>query len=222
MVDANAEHDAIVNTWRDADSTDYAYFARFEDPSLVAWFWSENSRFRKAFDRYLDLTDVLEIASGAGRHSAQIVNRCQRLTLIDTSTAATELAKQRFAGAAHVDVILSTDGKSLPFQKERFSAVFSYDAMVHFEPLTIASYISEIASVLKPGGRAILHHSNYSKNPTKTFKENPDWRNFMPSGLVEHICSRLGLRVIEQQTFRWNGKGILADKTDALTVMEKG
>lgn len=217
MTEADTEHEEIVDTWRDTCASDYEYFERYERPELLAWFWSPRSRFRRAFERYLDLDDVLEIASGAGRHSAQIVNRCQRLTLIDTSVDATEFALKRFAGASHVDVTLSPDGKSLPFEKGRFSSVFSYDSMVHFEPLTVASYVFEVASVLRPGGRAILHHSNYSKNPVGTFKENPDWRNFMPKGLVDHVCARAGLTILKQQTFRWNSTG----KTDALTVMEK-
>ncbi|WP_206628333.1 class I SAM-dependent methyltransferase, partial [Mesorhizobium sp. M1A.F.Ca.IN.020.06.1.1] len=79
----------------------------------------------------------------------------------------------RFSSASHVTVTLSPDGKSLAFEKGRFSSVFSYDSMVHFEPLTVASYIMEVASVLKPGARALLHHSNYSDNPTASFGEIP-------------------------------------------------
>ncbi|RUW46733.1 MULTISPECIES: class I SAM-dependent methyltransferase [unclassified Mesorhizobium] len=217
MTEADAELKAIADTWRNLGASDYEYFERYEKPELLAWFWAPDSRFRKVFEQYLDLDDVLDVASGAGRHSAQIVGRCRRLTLIDTSVDATELARKRFSSASHVTVILSPDGKSLPFEKDRFSSVFSYDSMVHFEPLTVASYILEVASVLKPGGRAILHHSNYSENPTGTFKENPDWRNFMPRGFVEHVCARAGLTIIEQQAFPWNANS----KTDALTVMEK-
>ncbi|WP_192243582.1 class I SAM-dependent methyltransferase [Mesorhizobium silamurunense] len=217
MTEPDAAHEAIVDTWRGFGASDYEYFERYEDPELLAWFWAPASRFRKAFERYLDLDDVLEIASGAGRHSAQIVGRCRRLTLIDTSVDATALARKRFSSASHVTVTLSPDGKSLPFEKGRFSSVFSYDSMVHFEPLTVASYIMEVASVLKPRGRAVLHHSNYSENPTGTFKENPDWRNFMPKGFVEHVSSRAGLTIIEQQAFPWNGNS----ETDALTVVEK-
>lgn len=217
MTKADAEHEVIADTWRNVGASDYEYFERYEKPEFLALFWAPESRFRKAFEQYLDLDDVLDIASGAGRHSAQIVGRCRRLTLIDTSVDATALARRRFASASHVTVTLSTDGKSLPFEKGRFSSAFSYDSMVHFEPLTVASYIMEVASVLKPRGRAILHHSNYSENPTGTFKENPDWRNFMPKGFVEHVCARAGLTILEQQAFPWNGDS----KTDALTVMEK-
>ncbi|PBC05023.1 class I SAM-dependent methyltransferase [Mesorhizobium sp. WSM3860] len=152
MTEPDAAHEAIVDTWRSFGASDYEYFEKYENPELLAWFWAPASRFRKAFEQYLDLDDVLEIASGAGRHSAQIVGRCRRLTLIDTSVDATALARKRFSSAPHVTVTLSPDGKSLPFEKGRFSSVFSYDSMVHFEPLTVASYIMEVASVLKPGG----------------------------------------------------------------------
>jgi SAM-dependent methyltransferase len=219
--DISESHNNIIDTWREETSADSAYYSRFEAPELMSWFWGIRTPFRVAFERYLDLTDVLEIASGAGRHSAQIVEKCGRLTLIDTSILGTKLAKERFSDAENVEVLLSIDGKSLPFDQERFSAVFSYDAMVHFEPLTVAEYVGAIASVLKPGGRALLHHSNYAKHPTNHFKDNPDWRNFMPHGFIEHIASRSGLKLIDRKTFSWKKKWGFRDKTDALTVFEK-
>jgi ubiquinone/menaquinone biosynthesis C-methylase UbiE len=212
-------HEEIVRTWLTKDSTDFGYFQRFEAPELVNLFWSRSSRFRRSFEKWLDLTDTLEIACGAGRHAAQIVNQCGRLTLIDTSQDAVAIARERFAQNNNVTVVLSEDGLTLPFPERSFSTVYSYDAMVHFELLTMASYIKEIGRVLRPGGRAIIHHSNYGKNPSGKFDENPSWRNFMPSGLVVHLADRNGLRVLEHQVFPWNKRWFL--KTDALTVLER-
>ena len=38
--------------------------------------------------------------------------------------------------------------------------VWSFDAMVHVGPDDFRSYLQHIARVLKPGGRAVLHHAN--------------------------------------------------------------
>jgi len=214
-------HEEIIATWATPESPDFGYFDKFDTPEMLGIFWDERSRFRRAFDR-LDLSDVLEIAAGAGRHSAQIVDRCQSLALIDTSSAAVELARTRFSNDAHVSVVLSDDGRTLPFPAGAFSAVFSYDAMVHFEPLTINSYLTEIARVLRPGGRAVLHHSAYTNNPTGAFRDNPGWRNFMPTKLMMHLGSRAGLTLISHETFRWRraARRPWTPKTDALSVFK--
>jgi ubiquinone/menaquinone biosynthesis C-methylase UbiE len=208
----------IISYWATEKSPDFQYFANFERPDRVRVFWGPSSRFRWCFDRYLDLTNVLEIACGAGRHADQIVNRCGTLILVDTSPAALALARKRFAEISNVLIPSATDGATLPAEDRSVTAVFSYDAMVHFEPLTIATYLREIARVLVPGGRALLHHSNYAKNPTGKFKDNPHWRNFMPPGLFAHFSDRANLRILEQQLFRWYGSW---QRIDALTVLER-
>ena len=208
----------IVGFWATEQSPNFNYFADFEKPELVGVFWDRSSRFRFCFDRYLDLTNVLEIACGTGRHAEQIVNRCRTLTLVDTSQAALALARKRFAAMPNVLIPSVTDGTSLPAEDHSMTAVFCYDAMVHFEPLTVAAYLREIARVLVPGGRALLHHSNYAKNPTRKFVDNPHWRNFMPPGLFAHFSDRAGLKILEHQTFRWFGSW---QRIDALTVLER-
>lgn len=215
------EHSKIIGTWADESSDDANYFERFESPDLLSVFWGEGSRFRAAMQRYLQPDDVLEIASGAGRHSAQIVNKVKRLTLIDTSDLATRLARERFSEYPHVVVDHSTDGLSLPYDDRTFSFIFSFDAMVHFEPLTVAAYVAEIARTLRPGGIMMIHHSAYSRHPERSFRENPDWRNFMPKGWMEHLLSRNGLSLVSCERFRWIGKSIFAPCTDALTIAEK-
>lgn len=215
------KHSEIIATWAFRNSRDFAYFDAFESPEKVGVFWADGSRFRRCFDKYLDLTDTVEIACGAGRHSAQIAERCGSLVLVDTSPDALQNAAQRFADRSNVHIKLSPDGFSIPIDDRSASAVFSYDAMVHFEPLTVASYLRETARVLRPGGRAILHHSSYGRNPTGKFTDNPDWRNFMPKGLFMHLADRAGLKVIEHQTFRWGSNWRKWSKTDALSVLEK-
>lgn len=210
-----AEHkETIIETWKTVSSGDFAYFDAVEDQFGV--FWDDGHIYRRKFDQ-MNMAAVLEIACGKGRHASQIVNRCERLYLVDTSIDAIAAARERFAGESHISVHLSEDGESLPFlANESITAAFSYDAMVHFEVLTIAAYLSELHRVLKPGGRALLHHSNYSSNPTGCFTDNPGWRNFMSTDIMKYLLSRSGLRALSIDEIDW-----AAPKSDALTFLEK-
>ena len=154
----------VSGMWKTEQSPDFRYFAKYDNEEATNPFWDENTPFRNAFSQ-LDLTSILEIACGTGRHAARIVDRATRLYLLDTSVDAVRLARQRFASQPHVEVIVSEDGESIPLADELVSAVFSYDAMVHFEATTIGNYLFETARVLIPGGRALFHHSVYDKDP---------------------------------------------------------
>lgn len=208
--------DEIVDLWKTKESPDYIYFTKGEDDKWIAAFWEPTSVFSKVFSQ-LNTTHIAEIACGFGRHSAQIVNRCGSLYMIDTSVDAVAFATERFKLFPHVKVALSKDGISMPdVANESLTAVFSYDAMVHFEPLTIMLYLSEIARTLVPGGRALLHHSNYSENPTGKFSDVTGGRNYMSQSLFAHFCSRNGLKVIYQEILDWSFA-----KSDALTLIQK-
>ncbi len=213
----SAQTDDIVNLWAKEDSSDFAYFEAAESDDWVGGFWAPTSPFQRLFAE-LDLESVLELASGQGRHSAQFVDRCGRLVLTDTSRPALDFAEQRFAGNPRVSTVQSLDGMTIPLPTEQgqFSTVFSFDALVHFELECIASYLGEIARLLRPGGRALLHHSNYTANPGGTIQENPSWRNFMSLDIMAHLASRRGLHVVVQQPVNWQLRA-----SDGLTLLEK-
>lgn len=206
----------IIDLWKTKESADFIYFTKGESEGWVASFWEPTSIFVRLFNE-LNTTRCAEIACGFGRHSAQIVNRCQELYLIDTSIDAIAVAKERFKAHPHVKVLLSEDGLSLPaVPNHHLTAVFSYDAMVHFEPLTVAAYLAEINRTLATHGRALLHHSNYAGNPTGKFSDAIGGRNYMTLDLFAHFCSRNGLKILYQHVLDWS-----FEKSDALTLVEK-
>jgi hypothetical protein len=89
--------------------------------------------------------------------------------------------------------------------------------MVHFEPLTVAAYLSEAARVLTPKGKGLFHHSNYNGNPTGKFTDSPHWRNYMTKDLFAHFCSRNGLTILDQVEIDWDRSA----KLDCLSLFEK-
>jgi SAM-dependent methyltransferase len=213
---ATTQHADVIEKWRTRESSNFEYFALAETDEWIEGFWKEGGRYRRLFDQ-LTTAKVVEIACGQGRHSLKIVERCERLWLVDSSVDALAVARERFSPFGQAEIILTPDGLSLPGIPDGVAtAVFSFDAMVHFELMAMACYVFESARVLAPGGRGLFHHSNYSANPTGRIDDNPGWRNFMTTDIMAHLLSRAGLVVLEQLTFdRSSPQG------DALTLFEK-
>jgi ubiquinone/menaquinone biosynthesis C-methylase UbiE len=206
----------IIDLWKTEKSPDYGYFYNSEDPRTLDIFWNENSPFLK-FYTMLNMEACIEIAPGHGRHSEIFLKRAKKLHLIDTSVDGLNYCKKRLEGWSNVEYHLSEEGDNLAFCKDStVTSVISYDAMVHFELLTVASYMREIARVLIPGGRALLHHSNLSINPTGSIKDIVGWRNFMSMDIFAHLGSRFGLNVVDRAVIDW-----CRPASDGLTLLEK-
>jgi SAM-dependent methyltransferase len=204
----------IIDLWKTTRSQGYAYFDKVEEQTAA--FWAFGSPFRDQFD-LMDRETVVEIACGKGRHTAQAVPLCKTIWATDTSTDALAELSDRFKDVPTVRPLLVTGDSDLPeIASGSVTAVFSYDAMVHFEMLTVSAYLTEISRILRPGGRALLHHSNYAVNPGGKFAENPAWRNYMSSDIMCHLASRNRLRVVFQKAIDWD-----LPELDMLTVLEK-
>lgn len=192
------------------------YFARAESAESLATFWAEDSLFRRRFDT-LNLESVIELACGRGRHVPQYIGRAGRVTLVDILRKNIDLCKERFAGNGKISYLVN-DGKSLAgLPSDSYTAVFSYDAMVHFELLDIFSYLKEMNRVLRRGGRALIHHSNNTKSHKLLFETAEHGRNYMSKDLFAYLAFRAGLEVVEQDVFDWGDSPSL----DCLSLVEK-
>jgi ubiquinone/menaquinone biosynthesis C-methylase UbiE len=190
------------------------YYARAEEWTHV--FWGPKTHFRRLFDR-LDLTSVVELACGHGRHAAQTAVRAGHLTLIDIFEANLAACRERLAGAANVDYILGCGLDFQPLPDNSITAIYCYDAMVHFAPSMVEAYLLDAARVLKPGGMALFHHSNYPAPLERHYGQNPNARNHMTAALFAHYAENAGLTVVESIIIPW---GKVAD-LDCLTLLRK-
>ena len=206
----------IISFWKKG-GPDFGYFASAEDPRWLENFWQKGGLFRELFSR-LDLSATLEIACGAGRHSWQVHEQFGQLYLLDSSEGALDLARKRFAGMAQVIFLHHPSGTGLPeaIPDRSLTAVFSYDAMVHFEKDTVRSYLLASSRVLRSGGQCLLHYSNYQSNPDGVFSDNPGWRNYMTPELFLRYVNEAGLILVETHLIDFS-----APASDALSLLRK-
>jgi SAM-dependent methyltransferase len=207
----------IISFW-EKGGADWDYYQSAEDQKWLKVFWSPDSVFYPLFQK-LDLHSVLEIACGTGRHSAQVIDQVKNLYLLDSSAEALKLAAERFANHPNVVCIHNKSGFGIPAARIKdhvLTSVFSYDAMVHFEKESVRSYVLDSYRVLKSGGLALLHHSNYDKNPGGKFTDNPGWRNYMTQDLFCSYAREAGFDVVHSQVFNFSTKD-----SDCITLLKK-
>ncbi|MEW9799208.1 methyltransferase domain-containing protein [Alteromonas sp. CYL-A6] len=94
--------------------------------------------------------EVLDIGCASGRNTAQIARQVTQVTGLDIATGMITEAQRRYP---HIPFVQG-DAQALPFSNARFSVVYSSMALQWCA--SPGQVLSEIARVLRPGGRAVL------------------------------------------------------------------
>jgi SAM-dependent methyltransferase len=102
-------------------------------------------------------TDLFEEAVGKGllpllsSHAVEVAG-------IDISPSIVKAARRRHPG---LDAVVASDVRTLPFGDDVFDTVISTSTLDHFETMDdVMAAVSNIARILKPGGRLILMMDN--------------------------------------------------------------
>jgi SAM-dependent methyltransferase len=104
---------------------------------------------------------ILEIAPGHGRWTQFLQAHCSSLIGIDLAQACVDRCRERFRESPHLEFDVN-DGLTFPMiEGGSIDFAFSFDSLVHAESDVMLSYVNELVRVLKPGGVAFLHHSNF-------------------------------------------------------------
>jgi ubiquinone/menaquinone biosynthesis C-methylase UbiE len=189
------------------------YYDRAE--ARIGMWWDEGSLFREMFD-VLDLSHVVELACGHGRHTEQIKDRAGRITMMDILEDNVAFCRKRFDDAGNVTTLVNNGVDFQPIEANTVTAIFCYDAMVHFPPEVVESYLRDAGRILVPGGRALFQHSNYAAG-AQHYGRNPHARNFMTQELFAGFVARTPMTIERSHVLDWGGVPAL----DCLSLLVK-
>ena len=167
---------------------------------------------RTVFEPFFGRCDVmLEIGAGGGRFTEVLLPKCKKLIAVDTSPTMLDLLRSRFPDDERLECQL-VDGTGLDqVADDSVDAAFSYGVFVHIQHWDIYRYLVELRRVLRPGGKALIQHSNVLSDLgwTKFTREVQPQLNkhklpwtFTPNtpDFMRELISRAGLECIEMNT----------------------
>ncbi len=209
---------------RVAFNRDFCAFYHLNDMDEYFWnaenslgrYWNENSIFYHMFRR-LDLSNVIELGCGRGRHIQKYMDKAGEITLVDILQQNIDMCRERFQGNEHIHYYKNDGFDLMDLESGSYSALYTYDAMVHFEMMDIYSYLKDIYRILKKGGRALFHHSNNTRDYKYDFSSTPHARNYMSKELFAYLAYRAGFTVLEQRVIDWGDEPEL----DCISLVEK-
>lgn len=151
---------------------------------------------------------VLEIAPGFGRWTQHLLPLSKRMTLVDLTPRCIEACRARFGrgGLLRSKITYAVnDGRTLPMVgPSSVDLAFSWDSLVHVEDDVMHDYAKELSRVLRPGGVAMLHHSNLAayidaaSGELLTHEHHWRARSMSAAKMREHASSS-GLEVVVQE-----------------------
>jgi SAM-dependent methyltransferase len=190
--------------------------------SAAQWIGTIFPRIRQC----LPAGTILEIAPGFGRWTQYLKDYCEELWAVDKSTECIEACQQRFASDPHVRCVLN-DGRSLSMIPDgSVDFVFSFDSFVHPDREIIESYLRQLGTKLKIGGKGFIHHSNFGQYAHSLREQIPeliakplikakllDWAHHrnpgMTAQLFRSLCEQNGLHCISQELVNWRGRRLI-------------
>lgn len=175
------------------------YYQRAEDTLDFFWVHGEESNiFFRRFQE-LNLDNVIELACGHGRHVPKYMDRAGEITLVDVNRENIDFCRERFRGTDKIHYFVTSGNNFHGLPDAAYSAIFTYDSMIHFNLFDVANYINDAWRVLKPGGMILFHHSNYYDAKAGDFYfQNPCGHNFCSDRIFAHPATVAGFKVLSQ------------------------
>lgn len=183
--------------------------------------WTESEEWRQSVIDHVLLPRVqeggcvLEVGPGAGRWTETLVAVAGSLVLVDISERCISICRDRFGHIGTVSFYVTQGSDLAVVSDESIDTVWSFDVFVHIHGADIARYVEEFSRVLKPGGRAVIHHAD--ENGLRG-----GWRSAMTAKEFRRLAEVSGLEV-EEQFNSW-GKTEVFDVRyygDVISVLRK-
>jgi ubiquinone/menaquinone biosynthesis C-methylase UbiE len=143
---------------------------------------------------------VLDIGSGPGNQAFElspVVGSTGRIDGVDIAESALEIAQNRCSELDNVCFRLG-DATRLPFDDRSFNAVMSSQVFEYLDD--VAGGLAEIFRVLKPGGRALIHDTDWgttllhSSNPGRMARILEIWDDHLAD---PHLPQTLGRKLAD-------------------------
>lgn len=192
------------------------WFNDAERKEAVDVFWKDGSPFYRYF-KELDLDRVIELACGRGRHVPFYMGQAGEITLVDILEENIAICQERFRGCEKIVYYKNNGYNFEELIADSYSSVFSYDSMVHFELMDVYTYLKDMYRVLRKGGKALLHHSNYTTDYAADFLHAPHSRCFMSKDIFAYLAHRAGFQILSQEVIDWYDSKDL----DCITLLRK-
>ena len=184
---------------------------------------------------------VLEIAPGHGRWSKSLVEYASSLILVDISPSCIAFCKELFYGRNNISYHVNNGLSLAGIDDHSVDFIWSYDSFVHMNKAVIGSYLSEIARVLRPGGKAIIHHPGrnrfflwlgftrhwgipgmhfYKMISMSRFKDHDGWRSNISNKTIRKLATKNGLRTDRQIQYWDQDKKVGTPRfNDCITIL---
>ena len=160
--------------------------------------------------------NVIELACGRGRHVPHYLQKAGKVTLVDILEENISACKKRFVDEKNISYYCNNGYNLAELETGKYTSLFCYDAMVHFEMLDIYEYLKDIYRVLIPGGKVLIHHSNNTSDYKASFANAPNGRSFMSKDIFAYLAYRAGFEILEQEIIDWGIKNL-----DCISLIQK-
>jgi len=186
---------------------------------LRLW-WDENSIFYRRFQE-LDCRKIVELACGHGRHVQRYLSVPETIYLVDINQENINFCKNRYANETKIQYVVNDGTNFIVIDSSSQTAIFTYDAMIHFEMFDIIKYLKDANRILVNGGKILFHHSNAAYNPELFYRYKPLGRNFLSADIFAYVALRSGFKIISQDIFSWEWDKNDTKDIDCLSLCQK-
>jgi len=141
-----------------------------------------------------NVTTVLDVAMGAGRHALRLAEKGYQVSGFDLSPTGTRLCQESFLkNGLSGDFCVADMFKTFPYKNDSFDAVIAIQAIYHGYKEDMRQAIEEVHRVLKQGGRFFFNVSTDKDRPMRGSDSGSATRKVQENTFIPLVGRERGL-----------------------------